>query len=90
MPQAQRLREWINSLNLSVHLAFMHTFAKTQNLKIVEDQLGIAYQEQLPVCSMMGSFVFPQPQPQFLQWHLKNYYLNDFQLPIELQFTSAS
>lgn len=52
----------LQNLVLSIHHSFMHTFAMTNNLKIVENQLGIAYQDQLPT-NLPGQLVFQQPHP---------------------------
>ncbi|SDX46076.1 serine protease, ClpP class [Hydrobacter penzbergensis] len=39
----------LQDLILTVHHAFMHTFASTNSIKIVENQFGVAYMENLPV-----------------------------------------
>ncbi len=39
----------LQDLILTTHHAFMHTFANTNAMKIVENHLGVAYMENLPV-----------------------------------------
>lgn len=39
----------VQDLILTTHHAFMHTFANTNAIKIVENHLGVAYMENLPV-----------------------------------------
>lgn len=39
----------LQDIILTTHHAFMHTFANTNALKIVENQFGVAYMENLPV-----------------------------------------
>jgi ATP-dependent protease ClpP protease subunit len=39
----------LQDLVLTVHHAFMHTFANSGTLKIIENHLGVAYMENLPI-----------------------------------------
>jgi hypothetical protein len=39
----------LQDLILTVHHSFMHTFSRTSTTKIVENHLGVAYIESLPV-----------------------------------------
>ncbi len=53
----------LQDLILTVHHAFMHTFANSQTTKIVENQLGTAYVEMLPFQIMPPQFQLNAPQP---------------------------
>jgi hypothetical protein len=51
----------LQDLILTVHHAYMHTFSHAPATKIVENHLGVAYVEMLPM-QMQMPIQFPQPQ----------------------------
>jgi hypothetical protein len=52
----------LQDLILTVHHSFMHTFAHTSATKIVENHLGVAYIESIPIQIPMQMQQIQQPR----------------------------